>query len=561
MKNTWRKLRWLFDQSKPVTFYIVMIMILGIFLSLNGILRAITSKQLLDTATASIENRLFKVLILFAVCLLFDLLLRSCISIVTTKCTFKLSNSIQQKLYAHLMKVRWLTFSKYHSGDFLTRITSDVDAVTSMLTNTLPIIITLSTSLIGSFITILYLEPYLALMLIIISPSSILLSYYYSSKLKKSYIEFQELESKYRSFINESIQNMIVTKTFCLEDKNINTINKLQKDRYKTSLYRTIISIKSNFVLSLGYWSGYFLVFCWSAYKLSKGEITFGTLTAMTQLIENIQSPISGLASSLSQIISAIGSSERLIEIEELNTDAKIGYSKNIYVAGIAYENIYFSYTKDNAILENVSVKINPGETVALIGPSGEGKTTFIHLLLSLINPEQGNIFISNTLNKIEVSAETRKLISYVPQGNTLFSGSILDNLRVGNKNVTEEEIKHAAKAACAWDFIEELPEGLNTKLGENGTGISVGQAQRLSIARALLRDSPILILDEATSALDENTELKVLEAIKNLMPSPTCIIITHRTRSLSICNRVLKLEKGHLIESNSINYNKIINM
>lgn len=321
MKNVGVKAIWLGKQIRPFIHYLLMIVIFGASISLIGIYRAIISKRLIDAATSSQTNKLLGILILFAVSILLDMGLRAAVSIVSANCSIRISNSIQQKLYSRIMKIKWMEFSKYHSGDILTRLTSDVDAVTGMITNTIPFIITMSVSLIGSFLTLLYMDRVLALVLIVLSPSSILLSYFYSTKLKKMYTKSQELESKYRSFLNESIQNMVIVKSFCLEDENINKVSDIQKNRVKLTLTRTKVSVVANFVLSSGYWVGYFLVFCWSTLKLSKGTTTFGTLTAMLQLIGNIQSPIYGLASSLPQVIAAIASTERLMEIENLKLD------------------------------------------------------------------------------------------------------------------------------------------------------------------------------------------------------------------------------------------------
>lgn len=535
-----------------------MIIVLGTASSLIGIYRAIISKKLIDTAISSNMNKLFEVLIVFAISILIEVVIKSGASIITSKCSIEISNGIQKNLYSRIMKTKWLEFSKYHSGDVLTRMTSDVDAVSNMLTNTVPTIISLGVMLVGSFTTFLFMEPHMALILITLSPISILLSRLYSSKLKKLYLKSQELESEYRSFLNESIQNMLIVKTFCLENENMNKVKNIQKKRYKLAISRIKLSVVSNYILSSGYWIGYFVVFCLGALKITKGTITFGTLTAMLQLIGNIQGPFAGLASLLPQVISAIGSTERLMELESLKTDPDVLGFQDVKSTGIIFKNVNFGYKKDALIISNVSVSIDPGETVALIGPSGKGKTTFIHLLLGLIDPEKGHLYITNNSENIEVSANTRKLMSYVPQGNTLFSGTIADNLRFGNPNASDRELESAARAACAWNFIRSSPEGLNTMLGERGTGLSEGQAQRIAIARALLRKVPLLILDEATSALDTKTEIEVLETIKNLNPAPTCIIITHRNTALKICDRVFKLEDNHVIEQNNLNYKDI---
>ncbi|MFL0198641.1 ABC transporter ATP-binding protein [Clostridium sp. WILCCON 0269] len=553
MKDLWLKTKWLALQAKPFTHYLLSIVIFGSISSLIGIYRALITKRLIDIATSSQLSNLFRVLGILAVTIILDIGSRVAVTLITSKCSIKISNNIQRKLYNGLMKTKWMEFSKYHSGDVLTRMTSDVDAITGMLVTTIPNIISLSILLIGSFITLLVLDPFLAVVFIILSPSTILLSRFYSSKLKKIYLKYQALESKYRSFLNESFQNMLIVKAFCLGDRNINIVEDIQEDRVQLTVTRTKMSAVTNVALSLGYWISYFLVFCFNASKLSKGTTTFGTLTALIQLVGNIQGPFYGLASSLPQVVAAIASTERIMELENLDFESNDLIIENMKSSGALFQNVDFSYKEDKMVLNNVSVNINSGETVALVGPSGEGKTTFIHLLLSLITPKKGHLYITNNLENIEVSAGTRKFMSYVPQGNTLFSGTIAENLRLGRPNATDEELEAAAKGACAWDFIKNLPEGLDTKLGERGVGLSEGQAQRIAIARALLHKAPILILDEATSALDSETEIRVLKSIQNLDPTPTCIIITHRNTALRICDRVFRIEDRHIVEQNSL--------
>lgn len=549
MKNLWNSIKWILANARPFMKYLVIIILLEVIASLINIVRAIISKQLIDAATSSHLQFMFQLIGIFGVTIILELVIKTISSILTSKCTIEVSNSIQLRVFSKVIKTKWMEFNKYHSGDVLTRMTSDVDAITNIITNVIPTIISLMVLLIGSFIAFLFLEPMLGVILIFLSPITLLLSKYLSLKLKRLYLKFQEIESRYRSFLNESLQNMTIIKTFCLEEKSLETIKNIQKERISLTISRAKIAAFANNILVSGFWLNYFLVFGWGAFKLYNKTMSFGALTAMIALVGNIQGPIAGMAMLLPQAIAAIGSTERIQQIENLSTDYAGVEFGEVKTAGIIYENVWFSYKEKKPILKNISINIEPGEIVALIGTSGEGKTTFINLLLALISAEKGSVYIKDFNRNIGVSATTRKLISYVPQGNTLFSGTIRENLLFGNPLATKAEIDEATKAACAFEFIINTPEGFDTVLGEKGVGLSEGQAQRLAIARALLHKKPILLLDEATSALDASTEIKVLDAIKNLKPATTCIIITHRTTALDICHRIFKIQEGEIIE------------
>lgn len=554
MKDLFSKLKWFITQSKPIILYLIFIILLGTLLSITSVYRAIISKSLIDFSIKGNFSSSVHTLIIMSLIILGQITFSSLINLLTSYSSTKLSNNIQKKLYTHITYSKWIDSSKYHTGDILTRITNDVSTITNFIINTIPNVISLTVLLICSFIALLSFEPLLAVLLLLIAPISILTSHFFGRKLKKLYLKSQEAESNNVSFIQESIQNILIVKTFCLEKDNLSNYDKIQNTKLKLSLSRGYISALYNMMISLGYWGSYFLVFCWGSSSLSRGATTFGTLTALLQLTSNIQAPLSGLASSFSQFITSFASVERLMDIENLSLEnyklaPTSSMLENITSAFIEFKNITFGYTKNTTILKNISLNIFSGEIVAIVGTSGEGKTTFIKLLLSLLDDYKGSIHIISNNKIINVSPETRNLISYVPQGNTLFSGSIADNLRNGDPSATENEIESALKSACAWNFITKLQHKTNTIIGERGIGLSEGQAQRIAIARAFLRKKPILILDEATSALDVNTETQILKSIKNLDYSPTCIIITHRPSALSICNRVFRLENGNISE------------
>ena len=551
MKNSISKMKWIINQGKCAILPLLAIVILGGITSMTSVYRALASKTLIDSAISSQNNLITKWAIILVSLLLIELIFKGISSVLSTFCSNKISNKLQQKIFKHITYSEWLQQSNYHSVNLLTRLTNDVDTITNVIVSVFPGIISLLTILIFSFITLLSLDPIIAIVAIVFCPALILFTKLLTKKLKKYYIDIQDEEVKYRSFIQESINNTLIVKSFTLENFNINKLKNIQATKSGLAMKRSFLTTFVNLLIQLGVYGGNIFVMCFGAFKIAMGSSSFGTLTALLQLFSNIQGPFAALSQCIPQIISAIGATERLMEIESLtweNTSkSKLkDISNNLSITG---KNINFSYKEDLPILKNINFNINPSEIVALVGPSGEGKTTLIRLILSLIHPSSGNAYISNNSIKENIMPDHRNLISYVPQGNTLFSGTIEENLRIGNKDASMEDIIEACKIACAYDFIDSLDDKFNTVIGEKGLGISEGQAQRLAIARSLLKKSPILILDEATSSLDGDTELKVLEGIKSLKHKPTCIIITHRPSALEICNRIFKLQRGTLKE------------
>lgn len=547
MKKNLKVLIWIFKHGKSVLPLIILTSILGGILSGIGVYSALISKSLIDAATSGNMNLVIKWLIIMAAIYFIRLGLNIVNSLTSTYSSTQLFNQIQKKMYISITYSEWMAQSKYHSVNLLTRITSDVGMVSSVILSSLNSIVSLSVTLITSFIALLYLDPGIAIFTVTITPIYLIFSKMYSRRLKTIYKEVQEQDIVYRSFIQESIQNLMIVKTFCHEEENFETLNQHHKKKLQLSLKSTRFGLYSSIIFGTISFFIYFAIYGFSTIKLTTGALTFGSMTALLQLYGKVSGPLSSFAGIGKQFIHGIAAAERLIEIENLptervNTELKL---LKIEKPVIEFENVSFDYNKKQSILKDITFKITPGETVALVGPSGQGKTTIIRLILSLINANKGKLTIENQ----KISREHRQLISYVPQGNTLFSGSIRENIAFGTPHATDHEIIEAAKQAYAWEFIEQLDEQLDTRIGEKGLGLSEGQAQRIAIARAFLRKKPILILDEATSALDGQTEIDVLESVKNLPHQPTCIIITHRPSALEICDRVLRLESGHLQE------------
>lgn len=548
------KFKWIYKYSRSYIVSIILIVALGSITSLLTIYRALTMKNLIDNSTPSHVNKMIYYLCVFGILIITGLIIDSLISLISSRSYNKMCLSIQKGIYCNVLGSRWQELSAFHSSDITTRITNDADGITNMVMVIIPSILSSAVLLIGSLITLFNFDHTLALIGFLLSPPIVLISKYYSKKLKALYLSIQQNESKLRSLLNESIQNIVIIKSFCLEKYNINNYKKLQKKKLNLVLSQTNLSIINNLTFSASSWLTFFLVFTWGAFNLSNGSATYGTISALLQLFSSIQSPFTTLASSVPKAVAALASAERLMEISVLTPDSNNNLKTDIPNFNIELENVSFNYQDNLPVITDLNLKIHSGETVAIVGPSGEGKTTLIRLLLSLIYPKEGHIYFTDSQNKFEIDASCRELISYVPQGNTLFSGTISENLKFGNMYATDEELKAVTAATSALEFIEQFTDGFNTVIGERGLGLSEGQAQRLAISRALLKKSPVLILDEATSALDIDTELKVLNTIKNLKHRPICLIITHRPSALAICSEVLKLQSGNLYDiTNSI--------
>ena len=568
-KDLWVKIKWMGSYAKPAVPFLIFSIIVNIIFAVIGIYNVTVSKSLIDSAISGDSDATIRWLIIMLSITLISMLSSPVTSFMSTHSSTKLTQNIQRKIYQHIQCSDWLEQSKFHSVSLLTRVTSDVSNISSAILGTIPSLVSLTVTLVGSFYTLISWAPSIAFAAVFIGPFLILVGKYFSRKLKDLYKEAQEEDVKYRSFMQESIQNIMIVKTFCMEKINMHRLVEIQNNKYKIAMRNTKLSVMTSMSMSFCSSIAYFTIFTWGVLNIAKGVSTYGTFTGMLQLYSKVQAPFSSLASMIPGLISTIAAAERLMEIEAIPVE-KMADEKELDDIGslevaldsisskvsstfnkpnIVFDNVSFAYKANNNILNNINLTIDAGETIAFVGPSGEGKTTMIRLILSLINPTEGNILLSEGNLVKEINRNYRELISYVPQGNTLFSGSIRDNLKYGNPYASDYEIKAALKNACALDFVNELEDGLDTMIGEKGVGISEGQAQRIAIARSFLRERPILILDEATSALDPETEVNVLKAVRALPTKPTCIIITHRPSALNICNRIMKLEKGHIRE------------
>ncbi len=548
-KSDPRIYRWMVKQIKPHFVRLVTIIGIDSFFSLSIVGSAIITRQIIDFAVQKQWSESVKFAILLAVVQGINVAFSYILPNKRTHLVETLKNMLQRDFLKNFFDLQWLTVKMQGSGDIQTHLTSDVMTVVDGFVVIALSIVSYGVQLGFAFIVLFQYEPTLAVLAFVIGPLAALFNKIWGRKLKKLSHDIQYAEGRYRSLLNESIENNLIVKTFQNEERNQDAIQSLQKSRYDLSMKRTRITATGTLALNVGYYSSYFVAFIWGAYQISLGRISFGTFTAFLQLVGNVQSPIETLSHTVPQILSVIASIERLMAYEDYPKEPKgdpatLPADKPL---GILFSGVSWHYQANSPILRAVSVDIKPGEMIGLIGSSGEGKTTLFHLLLALMSPREGTIHLYSGSNTNIISPQTRLYFAYVPQGNSLFSGTIRENLEIAAKDASQAEMEQALRIACILDFVMQMEGGLDTVLGTNGIGISEGQAQRLCLARAILRKAPILLLDEATSALDMETEQKVLTNIKNELLNKTCIAITHRPTILSICDSVYRIENHDL--------------
>lgn len=546
-------LQWIYMYGKKSLGAVCLLAVFSGLIAGSFILLALVSSAILDIATGSREGNIWIQVLFLILLILFQAVLNIVSSNVRIRVTTKIEMRIRQGVFSMILKKQYGEVNKIHSGEILNRLTSDVDIVVNGIVSLIPQAISMLTKIVAGLVVLFSIDARFTGLVLAVGGLVCIFSRIYSRHFKYLHKGVQRTNGVVRSYMQECLENIVVIKSFVNEQAVCGKLNDFQRDNYKIRIKRNAISNIANTLVYVMFTAGYYAALAWGALQISAGVMTFGTLTAFLQIIQQIKAPFRNVSGLIPQYYSMQASAERLMELEEMEEEQAESKISDVHrfqkeFRAITAEDVVFSYVEGEPVLENVSLRIEKGELLAIVGESGIGKSTLMKLLLHLMPCDKGHLYLETDSGKIEIDAGTRNVFSYVPQGNMIMSGTIRDNITFCNEDVTDEEIKRAAQTACIWEFIETLPNGLDTVLTERGEGLSMGQVQRIAIARAILDDAPILLLDECTASLDKDTEWQVLQNLKK-MNTKTIICISHTSAGIACCDRVLQIENKKFTE------------
>lgn len=537
-------LRWLFRRTEGRRGSLAVIIAGNALFAAAGTAFALFCRGVIDSAVSRDSGGILKYALLLAGAVLLQLVLRLVCNSLSEKVTARCEMDIRSGILSKLLSAESGAVRKYHSGELLNRMFSDADICAGAISDIVPTAVNLVTQLVCAAVLMIVLEPWFALLFTAAGAVLFAVTRLLRGRLKGLHKQVQEKGGVVRSFLQEALESLTVIKVFGAGNRMERRNSENQQAHYDIRMKRRTFGILAGAGFSLVFQAGYVLALVWGAFGIFSGSMTYGTLTAVLQLVNQIQSPFAGLSSLFPQYYAAAASAERIMELEALPQEKPaentLGYSdfRELCVSGLS-----FSYGR-NDVITRADFTLQKGSVTALTGISGGGKSTLFMLLLGVYQPQGGKIEFTGTDGACPPGQSVRSMLAYVPQGNCLFSGTIRENISFFSESPDDERIMQAAEAACAAGFIGEFPEGLDTRIGEGGAGLSEGQAQRIAVARALYSGAGFLLLDEATSALDEQTESRLLENIA-AMDGKTVLIVTHRPAALRICTQRLTLKDG----------------
>lgn len=537
-------LKWLWRAWRGNHLQAVLNTMLGLLGVLISLLQVWAVQHAVDVATHDVAGSVYAAVGIMALLVVAGFALNIAGVWVRNLLGIKAQNRMQQRMLDRILRSEWQGRERLHSGDVLNRLEGDVGNVVGFLTETLPSTVSTIAMFVGAFFYLFSMDSRLALITVAIIPLFILVSRFYIGKMRVLTRQVRDSDSRVQSVLQETIQHRMLIKTMESDTAMVDRLESTQSELRHKVVRRTKFSVFSNLVLNFGFAFGYLVAFLWSALRLSAGTLTFGGMTAFLQLVNRVQGPARSLTRLAPAFVSVFTAAERLMELEENPLEEQGSPIELASPCGLRLNNVTFSYpdAPDTPVVSSLNFDFKPGSCTAILGETGAGKTTLVRMMLALLHPQRGRVELYNHRKSLVMSPRMRCNLVYVPQGNTLMSGSIRDNLRLGRLDASDDEMMEALHLSCA-DFVADLPEGLDTLCSEAGGGLSEGQAQRISIARALLRNRSIMLFDEATSALDPDTERQLLQ---NLLAShhKTIIFITHRMAVVDYCDQVLRMEK-----------------
>ena len=540
--------RWILSFTRQHWLGVAVLTALGLFSSILNLTAAVITKNLIGSIIAMDLQRLVPMTVLMVLSAGLGVLFQSFSARYSAKLSTAMHQQIQKLTFDRLIGGTWLATRRYATGDLLNRFASDIGNVSGCAMTFLPNLIVQLFTMLGTLGLILYYDPVMALICVISTPVLFLASRNLLRRQHAYTRRLRETSSGMSSFQSETFRNLDTIKSFGIEDAVSLQMDRWQEKNRDIILEHNAFIIRTNALLTtLGTLVQYTAI-AYCIVRLWQGHMILDTMTFFLQQRGALQSAFSGLIGQIPRLLSGSVSAERIRELTEQPQDPEPADSRMAAWCRIRLENVTAAYEDGIKVLDGITLSAGPGDIIALVGPSGEGKTTLLRLLLGLMEPQSGVMELTDDCGRIlRLGPRTRRYFSCVPQGNTLLAGTIAENLRLVNPEATDEEIIDALKGACAWEFISQMPDTIHTQLGEGGIGLSEGQAQRIAIARALMRRAPAMILDEITSALDMDTEQRVLQYLMNL--GITCIISTHRPSVLSMCTRAYRLEEGRLTQ------------
>ena len=534
--------RWLWNASQGYRVPILASILAGttrIGISLTFVWQC---KHLIDIATHQADGNIAIGLASMTGCIVLQLLLSSLVNRLYAHTEISLRNRLRQNLFEHILKSHWSGRETFHSGDMLNRMEEDVRTVTDLLAGSIPSAGITLFQLAGAALFLFCLDHRMAVVILLIMPLALLFSKLYMKRMRHLTREIRATDSRLQSHLQENLQHRTLISTLEYTSMAADMISTLQSGLKRLVMRRNSFSIFSGLMVQAGFALGYLTAFAWGIYGLDTGTVTFGTLTAFLQLVAQVQRPVVELARQIPAFISALTSVERIDELTSLPLEEQGEPLILKGKVGIRLENVTFAYPDGKRkVIEHFTHDFEPGSLTAVLGETGSGKSTMVRLMLALLRPDGGNITLYDERQSLPASPLTRRNFVYVPQGNTLVSGTLRDNLLLGNPEATDAQMWKALHMAAA-DFVHELPQGLGTPCGEMGTGLSEGQAQRIAIARGLLRPGNIVLLDEPPSSLASDTEQTLLERLSHTIQGKTLIIITHQMQTARLCDKIKKM-------------------